>query len=68
MKTATIQRVFDSSRLLGDSGAESELSEWASIAAIVGAVATLITLVYLGVEVSQNTGAVKASTRQAMID
>ncbi len=45
-----------------------KLSEWASVAEIAGAVAVVVTLVYLGVEVSQNTSAVKANTRQAMID
>jgi hypothetical protein len=45
-----------------------KLSEWASIAEIAGAVAVVVSLVYVGAEISQNTAAVKASTQQAMID
>jgi hypothetical protein len=45
-----------------------KLSEWASIAEIASAAAVVVSLIYVGVEVSQNTAAVKASTQQAMID
>jgi hypothetical protein len=45
-----------------------KLSEWANVAEIAGAVAVVVSLVYVGTEVSQNTAAVRASTQRAMID
>ncbi len=45
-----------------------KLSEWANVAEIGSALAVVVSLVYVGLEINQNTGAVKASTLQAMID
>ena len=45
-----------------------KLSEWANVAEIGSAFAVVISLVYVGLQVNQNTAAVKASTYQAMID
>ena len=45
-----------------------KLSEWAHIAEITSAIAVVISLIYIGLEVNQNTAAVTANTRQSMID
>ncbi len=45
-----------------------KLSEWASVAEITSAFAVVASLVYVGVQVTQNTIAVRQSTHQAMID
>jgi hypothetical protein len=45
-----------------------KLSEWASVAEITSALAVVVSLVYVGIQINQNTAAVKASTHQAMID
>ncbi len=45
-----------------------KLSEWASLAEIGSAFAVVVSLVYVGLQINQNTTAVKASTHQAMID
>ncbi len=45
-----------------------KLSEWASVAEITSAFAVVISLVYVGLQVSQNTIAVTQSTHQAMVD
>ncbi len=45
-----------------------KLSEWASVAEITSAFAVVASLVYVGVQVSQNTIAVTQSTHQAMTD
>jgi hypothetical protein len=45
-----------------------KLSEWAHVAEITSAIAVVISLIYIGLEVSQNTVAVKANTHQSMID
>ena len=45
-----------------------KLSEWAHIAEITSAIAVVISLIYIGLEVNQNTAAVRASTHQSMID
>ncbi len=45
-----------------------KLSEWASVAEITSALAVVVSLVYVGFQINQNTAAVKASTHQAMID
>ena len=42
-------------------------TKWSSIAEIFSAIAILVTLVYLAVQTQQNTAAVQASTRQAML-
>jgi hypothetical protein len=44
------------------------LSDWANVAEIVGAVAVVITLVYVATQIEQNTIAVEASTRQGRLD
>ena len=41
-----------------------KLSDWANVAEIVGAAAVIVTLVYVAVQIEQNTIAVEASTRQ----
>lgn len=40
------------------------LSDWASIAEILGAVAIIISLIFVGLEIRNNTAAVKAATFQ----
>ena len=45
-----------------------KLSDWANVAEIVGAVAVIVTLAYLAVQIEQNTVAVEASTRQGRLD
>jgi hypothetical protein len=45
-----------------------KLSDWANIAEIASAIAVVVSLVYVGLEIGQNTTAVKASTHQAMLD
>jgi hypothetical protein len=44
-----------------------KLSDWAHVAEIVGAVAVIVTLAYLAVQIEQNTIAVEASTRQGRL-
>jgi hypothetical protein len=44
------------------------LSDWASIAEIIGAIAVIFSLLYVGVQVQENTSEVRASNRQALID
>lgn len=44
-----------------------ELQKLASVAEISSAVAILVTLVYLAIQTNQNTEAIQANTRQAMI-
>ena len=39
-----------------------KLSEWASVAEITSALVVVVSLVYVGFQISQNTAAVKAST------
>jgi hypothetical protein len=39
-----------------------ELSEWASIAEIIGAFAVVISLVYVGIQVNDSTGAVRSAS------
>jgi len=43
------------------------LAEWASIAEVVGAVAVVVSLIYVGIQVSENTGAVLAANRQQLV-
>ena len=45
-----------------------KLSEWAHVAEITSAIAVVVSLIYIGLEVSQNTAAVKANTHQSMVD
>ena len=45
-----------------------KLSDWAHVAEIVGAVAVIVTLAYVAVQIGQNTMAVEASTRQGRLD
>ena len=41
------------------------LSEWASIAEIIGAVAVVLSLIYVGVQVQENTSEVRESNRHS---
>ena len=45
-----------------------KLSDWANVAEIVGAVAVIVTLVYVAVQIEQNTIAVESSARQGRLD
>ena len=45
-----------------------KLSEWASIAEIVGAVAVVASLAYVALQIDQNTLAIEASTRIGRLD
>jgi hypothetical protein len=45
-----------------------KLSEWASIAEIVGAVAVVASLAYVALQINQNTVAIEASTRIGRLD
>ena len=44
------------------------LDEWASIAEIISAVAVVISLVYVGYQVNENTGEIRASNRQQLVN
>jgi hypothetical protein len=46
---------------------EADWAKWSAIAEIVGATSILITLLYLAIQTGQNTAAVQASTRQAIL-
>ena len=43
-----------------------KLSEWANVAEIIGTIAILISLVFIGSELRSNTNATQASTREAI--
>jgi hypothetical protein len=43
------------------------LAEWASIAEVIGAVAVVVSLIYVGIQVRDNTEAVLAANRQQLI-
>ena len=45
-----------------------KLSEWANVAEIVSAVAIIGSLVYIAVQIDQNTVAIEASTQQGRLD
>jgi hypothetical protein len=45
-----------------------KLSEWAHVAEITSAIAVVVSLIYIGLEVNQNTAAVQANTHQSLID
>lgn len=44
-----------------------KLEKWSAVAEIVSSVAILLTLAYLAIQTSQNTQAIQASIRQAML-
>lgn len=44
------------------------LGEWASIAEVIGAVAIVISLIYVGLEINQNTTEVRESNRQELVN
>ena len=44
------------------------LESWAAIAEIVGAIAVVVTLIYLAIEISQNTASVRANAYQTWSD
>ena len=44
------------------------LPEWASIAEIIGAIAVIFSLIYVGIQVQENTNEVRAANRQALIN
>ena len=43
------------------------LTEWAEVAEVVGAVAVVISLVYVGIQVQENTEEIRASNRQQLV-
>lgn len=43
------------------------LTEWAEIAEVVGAIAVVISLIYVGIQVSENTDEIRASNRQQLV-
>ena len=43
------------------------LSEWAEIAEVIGAIAVVVSLIYVGVQVRDNTTEVRASNRQQLV-
>ena len=45
-----------------------QLSEWAHVAEIIAAIAVVFSLVYVGLEVNQNTAAVQAATHLSLIE
>ena len=47
---------------------KKNLDEWASIAEIISAVAVIISLVYVGYQVNENTGEIRASNRQQLVN
>jgi hypothetical protein len=47
--------------------AKLRLSDWASIAEVIGAAAVVISLIYVGVQVRDNTEAVRAANRQILV-
>ncbi|MEM6555141.1 MAG: hypothetical protein AAF642_04660 [Pseudomonadota bacterium] len=46
--------------------AKSRLADWANIAEIVGTLAFVVSLIFVGVQISQNTAATRASASQAV--
>ena len=45
-----------------------ELSDWASIAEVIGAIAVVVSLIYVGFQISANTAEIRASNRQHLIN
>ena len=43
------------------------LAEWASIAEVIGAIGVVISLIYVGVQVSENTDEIRATNRQELV-
>ena len=44
------------------------LSDWASIAEVVGAIAVVISLLYVGVQINANTAEVRSANRQELVN
>ncbi len=44
-----------------------QLSEWASFAEIISAIAVIISLLYVGYQINENTGEVRAANRQQLV-
>jgi hypothetical protein len=42
------------------------LQDWSNLAQVIGALAVVISLVYVGFQVKRNTGAVRSATSQAV--
>ena len=47
---------------------KGSLQDWASLAEIVGAIAIVVSLVYVATEVRENTKALNATSRQSLGD
>ena len=45
-----------------------QLSEWASFAEIISAIAVIISLLYVGYQINENTGEVRAANRQQLVN
>ena len=48
--------------------ARRNLQDWASIAEVIGAIAVVISLLYVGFQVKENTGEVRAANRQQLVN
>ena len=46
---------------MGDTDLNQKLSDWASIAEIIGAVAVVVSLIYVGLQVNDNTSAIRST-------
>ena len=44
------------------------LSDWASVAEVIGAAAVVISLIYVGVQINANTAEVRAANRQQLVN
>jgi hypothetical protein len=45
-----------------------KLSDWASVAEVVGAIAVVVSLVYVGIQINGNTIEVRAANRQELVN
>jgi len=45
-----------------------ELNKWANLAEIVSAIAVVISLMYVGYQINENTGEIRAANRQQLVD
>jgi hypothetical protein len=45
-----------------------QLSEWASVAEVISAIAVVVSLLYVGYQVNQNTKETRAANRQQLVD
>jgi hypothetical protein len=45
-----------------------KLSEWASIAEVMGAIAVVLSLIYVGLEINENTTEVREANRQQLVN